>query len=125
MQKAEMMIYDKIWQKGGNVKNNISETQESQKSMISWDVINGLARRSWARNDAAISTVSVATELDDRLNVTMRNMVDSKVFEPSRVVDQAIQSATETAVMILRIDDVISSRASGPMEGGDFDGMGM
>ena len=53
------------------------------------------------------------------------NMADSKVFEPSRVVDQAIQSATETAVMILRIDDVISSRASGPMEGGDFDGMGM
>ena len=53
------------------------------------------------------------------------NMANSKVFEPSRVVDQAIQSATETAVMILRIDDVISSRASGPMEGGDFDGMGM
>jgi chaperonin GroEL (HSP60 family) len=51
------------------------------------------------------------------------NMADSKVFEPSRVVDQAIQSATETAVMILRIDDVISSRASGPMEGGDFDGL--
>ena len=39
-------------------------------------------------------------------------MTKSKVFEPSRVVDQAIQSATETAVMILRIDDVISSRAS-------------
>ena len=53
------------------------------------------------------------------------NMTKSKVFEPSRVVDQAIQSATETAVMILRIDDVISSRASGPMEGGEFDGMGM
>ena len=27
-----------------------------------------------------------------------------------RVVEQAIQSATETAVMILRIDDVISSK---------------
>ncbi|MDP6329076.1 MAG: thermosome subunit beta, partial [Candidatus Thalassarchaeaceae archaeon] len=53
------------------------------------------------------------------------NMANSKVFEPSRVVDQAIQSATETAVMILRIDDVISSRASSPMEGGEFDGMGM
>ena len=52
-------------------------------------------------------------------------MTKSKVFEPSRVVDQAIQSAIETAVMILRIDDVISSRVSGPMEGGEFDGMGM
>jgi len=27
--------------------------------------------------------------------------------------------------MILRIDDVISSRASSPMDGADFDGMGM
>jgi len=27
--------------------------------------------------------------------------------------------------MILRIDDVISSRSSGPMDGGEFDGMGM
>ena len=32
------------------------------------------------------------------------------VLEPIRVVEQAIQSATETAVMILRIDDVISSK---------------
>ncbi|MBT7321716.1 MAG: thermosome subunit, partial [Euryarchaeota archaeon] len=53
------------------------------------------------------------------------DMAAGKVFEPSRVVDQAIQSATETAVMILRIDDVISSRASSPMDGADFDGMGM
>ncbi len=53
------------------------------------------------------------------------DMSKKKVFEPSRVVDQAVQSATETAVMILRIDDVISSRASSPMEGAEFDGMGM
>ena len=54
------------------------------------------------------------------------DMSEGRVFEPSRVVEQAIQSASETAVMILRIDDVISSRASPPMpEGGEFDGMGM
>ena len=53
------------------------------------------------------------------------DMDKAMVFEPSRVVEQAIQSASETAVMILRIDDVISSRSSGPMEGGEFDGMGM
>ena len=54
------------------------------------------------------------------------DMNEGRVFEPSRVVEQAIQSASETAVMILRIDDVISSRASPPMpEGGEFDGMGM
>jgi chaperonin GroEL (HSP60 family) len=41
------------------------------------------------------------------------------------VVEQAIQSATETATMILRIDDVISSKGMGPAGGGmgdmDFD----
>ena len=54
------------------------------------------------------------------------DMSESRVYEPSRVVEQAIQSASETATMILRIDDVISSRASPAMpEGGEFDGMGM
>ncbi len=48
------------------------------------------------------------------------DMKDAHVIEPMRVVEQAIQSATETAVMILRIDDVISSKAVG---GGDMDGM--
>ena len=51
------------------------------------------------------------------------DMMAANVIEPLRVVEQAIQSATETAVMILRIDDVISSRAvSGAgMDGMDFD----
>ena len=37
------------------------------------------------------------------------DMRAANVLEPLRVVEQAIQSATETAIMILRIDDVISS----------------
>ncbi len=53
------------------------------------------------------------------------DMAKAKVFEPSRVVEQAIQSASETAVMILRIDDVISSKSAGPMGEGEFDGMDM
>ena len=52
-------------------------------------------------------------------------MSKSKVLEPSRVVEQAIQSASETAVMILRIDDVISSRGVSPEGAADFDGMEM
>ena len=46
------------------------------------------------------------------INVYEGGVVDMKganVVEPMRVVEQAIQSATETAIMILRIDDVISS----------------
>ncbi len=48
------------------------------------------------------------------------DMKKANVLEPLRVVEQAIQSATETAVMILRIDDVISSKA---VSGGGMDGM--
>lgn len=47
------------------------------------------------------------------INVYEGGVVDMKganVLEPMRVVEQAIQSATETAIMILRIDDVISSK---------------
>ena len=48
-------------------------------------------------------------------------MRKANVLEPQRVVEQAIQSATETATMILRIDDVISSK--GVSEQGMMDGM--
>jgi len=39
------------------------------------------------------------------------------VIEPIRVGRQAIQSATDAAVMILRIDDVIASKSTGPAGG--------
>ena len=38
------------------------------------------------------------------------DMAESDVWEPLRVVSQAIKSAIETSIMILRIDDVISSK---------------
>ena len=44
------------------------------------------------------------------------DMLAGHVLEPVRVVEQAIQSATETATMILRIDDVISSKGVIPSE---------
>ena len=59
------------------------------------------------------------------INVYEGGVVDMKaanVIEPMRVVEQAIQSATETAIMILRIDDVISSKGAS-MDGG-MGGMG-
>lgn len=53
------------------------------------------------------------------------DMQAGNVYEPTRVVEQAIQSASETAVMILRIDDVISSKGGAPEMGSEFDGMEM
>mgnify|MGYP006264052817 FL=1 len=38
------------------------------------------------------------------------NMVDEGVIEPFTVVSQAIQSAAETAAMILRIDNIITAK---------------
>jgi thermosome len=53
------------------------------------------------------------------------DMLKAGVVEPLRVKTQAIMSAAEAAVMILRIDDVIaSSRASGPAGGMPPGGMG-
>jgi archaeal chaperonin len=46
------------------------------------------------------------------------------VIEPIRVGRQAIQSATDAAVMILRIDDVIASKSSPPPSGKGPGGMG-
>jgi len=57
------------------------------------------------------------------------DMKKEKVLEPIRVGKQAISSATDAAVMILRIDDVIASKGSAPKgpkgpdagDMGDFD----
>jgi thermosome len=53
------------------------------------------------------------------------DMLAANVVEPMRVVEQAIQSATETATMILRIDDVISSKGISPSNGDGMDDFGM
>ena len=46
------------------------------------------------------------------------DMGELHVIEPIRVGRQAIESATDAAVMILRIDDVIASKSSPPPSGG-------
>ena len=52
------------------------------------------------------------------------DMVKAGIVEPLRVKTQAISSAAEAAVMILRIDDVIASSKSAAPEGGMQPGMG-
>jgi len=56
------------------------ESENSIHSMISWDVMNGLARRSWARNIGAISTVEEAGQLDPKLVVTIPSLVDEEIL---------------------------------------------
>ena len=52
------------------------------------------------------------------------DMIAAKVLEPLRVKTQAVQSATEVASMILRIDDVIASKKMSPSEMGPPPGAG-
>ncbi|MEE2630068.1 MAG: urocanate hydratase [Candidatus Thermoplasmatota archaeon] len=65
----------------GLVIDGSEKSQNNIDSMISWDVNNGLARRSWARNPAARSAISRAMESDDRIIVTMPNIVKDNVLK--------------------------------------------
>ena len=46
----------------GLVIDGSEQSQKNIDSMISWDVNNGIARRSWARNNGAISTITRAMD---------------------------------------------------------------
>ncbi len=59
--------------------NNASE--ERLKSMLFWDVNNGIARRSWARNKGAVFTAKRAMELNPQLKLTLPNMVDQRLLD--------------------------------------------
>ena len=62
-----------------------------------------------------------AGKITSGVNVVTGKIDDMKsqnVIEPIRVGRQAIESATDAAVMILRIDDVIASKSSPPPSGG-------
>ncbi len=50
------------------------------ESMISWDVNNGISRRSWARNKAANWAISRAMLNNINLDVTMPNEVDDSLI---------------------------------------------
>jgi len=64
----------------------------------------------------------------DVINGTIADFEKLGIIEPVKVKEQIIKSATETANMILRIDNVVaSSRSSAPPQGGmgGMPGMGM
>ncbi|WP_436908858.1 thermosome subunit alpha [Halosimplex marinum] len=66
-----------------------------------------------SRHDGGDTTVGLDAYTGDTVD-----MVEEGVVEPLRVKTQAVESATEAAVMILRIDDVI---AAGDLKGGGTD----
>lgn len=65
----------------GMVLDGTKEAQRRLESMLFWDVNNGIARRSWARNDGAVFAIKRAMENNPQLKVTVPNFVDDKLFK--------------------------------------------
>ncbi len=59
------------------------------KSMIYWDVNNGIVRRSWARNDEAMFAAKRAMENEPNLKITLPNLCDDKYLD--NVLDSLFQ----------------------------------
>ena len=51
------------------------------KSMLHWDVNNGISRRSWARNDGAVFAIKRAMEVEPNLKVTIPNFADDALLD--------------------------------------------
>jgi chaperonin GroEL (HSP60 family) len=74
--------------------------------------------------NAGLDPIDILTELKSRhdsgennagLNLftnKIENVLEAKIIEPLKIKSQAINSATDVATMILRIDDVIASSSS-------------
>ena len=65
----------------GMVLDGSLETEKRLKSMLFWDVNNGIARRNWARNQGATFAIKRAMEVEPNLKVTLPNLVDNTLLK--------------------------------------------
>jgi urocanate hydratase len=56
------------------------EASKRIKSMLFWDVNNGIARRNWARNEEATFAIKRAMKNEKKLKITIPNKVDLSLF---------------------------------------------
>ncbi|MFD1293786.1 urocanate hydratase [Lutibacter holmesii] len=64
----------------GMVIDGTIEAEKRLKSMLFWDVNNGIARRNWARNKGATFAVKRAMEMEPNLKVTLPNLIDDTLL---------------------------------------------
>ena len=62
------------------VLDGSKDAKRRLKSMLFWDVNNGIARRNWARNDEAIFAIKRAMDAESNLKVTVPNLVDPSIL---------------------------------------------
>ena len=65
----------------GMLIDGSEESENKLKMMLHWDVNNGVARRSWARNEEAIFAIKKEMEKTPELLVTLPNLVENKILE--------------------------------------------
>ena len=65
----------------GMVLDGTKEASKRLKSMLFWDVNNGISRRSWARNEGAVFAIKRAMEIEPNLKVTLPNNVDDALID--------------------------------------------
>lgn len=64
----------------GMVIDGTPEAARRIRSMLLWDVNNGIARRSWARNKGAVDAIKREMERTPGLCVTLPNFVDDSII---------------------------------------------
>lgn len=67
----------------GMVIDGSEESDHHIREMLFWDVNNGIARRSWARNEGSIHAIEREMERTPQLRVTLPNLVDDEVLNSS------------------------------------------
>lgn len=65
----------------GMLLDGSEEANRRLKMMLHWDVNNGIARRSWARNEGAIFAIKRAMEAEPRLKVTIPEIVNEEILD--------------------------------------------
>ena len=65
----------------GMLLDGTADADRRLKSMLFWDVNNGISRRSWARNEGAVFAIKRAMESNPNLKVTIPNYADDKLIE--------------------------------------------
>ena len=65
----------------GMLLDGSKDASRRLKSMLFWDVNNGISRRSWARNEEAVFAIKRAMEVEKKLTVTLPNLVDDALLE--------------------------------------------
>lgn len=64
----------------GMVIDGSEDADRHIREMLLWDVNNGIARRSWARNEGAVSAIRREMERTKGLKVTLPNIADETVI---------------------------------------------